>query len=253
MKNVRGVSAEVNPKALAVWTLPMFYKRLREWAYEIYDTTVHRTLGQSPRQMFAYGAKRSGQRSHRLISYDDFKILSLPAPSGRGGRRKIRRSDGIQVNYIQYWCDVFKDPRLWNRSVPVRYDPFNIDVAYAYVGSTWHQCRSRHSHLLRYRTERELQIATEAIRQRRRNGQRASMTGYQIAQFLGSVTEDEALLTEHWKALENAEILADINEERTPAPESDTPDLVEKDDDVENASDIGLGFTYDDLETYGEY
>jgi transposase InsO family protein len=251
MKDVRSVSAEVQPKKLAIWTLPLAYKRLRYWAYEVYDTTVHRILGQSPRDAFNYGIERSGKRPHTLISYDDFKILSLPAPPGKGGKRKVRRREGVQVKYIDYWCDAFENPRLWGKEVPVRYDPFNLDTVYAFVDSEWHLCRSPLSYLLLYRTEKELQVATEIERQRRRIGQRVYTSMAQLAEFLELIDDDEKVLRERWRAMENAHVLSAINEEAPPR-EMDPLD-VQRDDTTEHDPDVPTLYDYDDADVFPEY
>src|ERR1700682_4761801 len=66
-KNVRQVTRAVNPKLHAEWTLSELYECLCAWAYEIYETTPHPALGQSPREAFAEGLAQSGNRQHRMI------------------------------------------------------------------------------------------------------------------------------------------------------------------------------------------
>ena len=57
-RDVRVVTSSVNPRNHAVWTLGRLHDRLCEWAYEIYDTTEHPALGQTPRDCFADGMAR---------------------------------------------------------------------------------------------------------------------------------------------------------------------------------------------------
>jgi hypothetical protein len=130
----------------------------------------------------------------------------------------VRSNEGFQVQYIHYWCDEFKSRRWWGRQVPVRYDPFNIDVAYAYLDHSWVRCRSKYSYLLRYRTEKEVQVATEVTRDQRRQGQRAYNSEQQLGEFLRSAADIEAVMTERWRALENAQIHAAINGDVSPPP-----------------------------------
>ncbi|PYV36999.1 MAG: hypothetical protein DMG06_29215 [Acidobacteria bacterium] len=106
-RNVRQVTQSVNPKNLAVWTLESLSSRLCEWAYEVYDTIEHPTLGQSPREAFQAGLAQSGIRSHRLIAYDDdFLVLTLPTT--RKGTVKVFPGRGIKVHGLYYWCDSFR-------------------------------------------------------------------------------------------------------------------------------------------------
>lgn len=69
-KKVRLMTKSVNPKNLALWTLGLLYLYLCEWAYEVYDTTEHPALGQSPREAYAAGIAQYGSRSHRIIPYE---------------------------------------------------------------------------------------------------------------------------------------------------------------------------------------
>jgi transposase InsO family protein len=249
MTNVREVGADVDPQRLAVWTLPAFYRRLTEWAYTVYDQVPHRRLGQSPRDAYAYGMERSGYRTHRFICYDDFRDMSLPLVSPNG-TRLVRERVGVQNMYVTYWSDMFNDNWI-GETVRVRYDPFNIGVVKALLGDEWEVCRSRFKYILQYRTERELQIASEAIRQRQRNGRAAALNDFQIAEFLRSVKEEGLALTERWRALENRHVLAAINEG---VAESGMPADIEGDDE-ENQAGVTDWSAYadDDIDAYPEY
>src|SRR5208283_4321983 len=95
MRCVRQVTSAVNPKNLALWTLPELCERLSEFAYEVYDATTHPSLGQSPRESFERGLAATGHRLQHVIAYDrEFLMLTLPAPqrdtvrvqAGRGVR-----------------------------------------------------------------------------------------------------------------------------------------------------------------------
>ena len=68
-RNVRQVTKSVDPKEHAIWTLAALHHRLTEYLYNIYDSTPHSALGQSPRETFESGITRTGQRAHRLVAY----------------------------------------------------------------------------------------------------------------------------------------------------------------------------------------
>ncbi len=143
MKNVRQVTKSVNPKKHAVWTLGQLYETLCGWAYDVYDTLDHPALGQSPREAFALGMIQGGARNHKIIPYDDnFQILTLPTTST--GKAKVQSSMGIKINYIYYWANIFRDPEIEKTYVPIRYDPFDAGIAYAYVRGYWVKCTSQY-------------------------------------------------------------------------------------------------------------
>ncbi len=193
--NVRFITKSVNPKNLAAWTLGALHERLCEFAFEIYDTIEHPALSKSPRDAFTAMLAQSGQRSHRFVSSsEEFEMLMLP--TNAKGCAKVVTGRGVKLNYIYYWCDSFRDASVEHTEVPVRYDPFNIGRAYAYVRGQWRNCVSEHYVAFCDRTERAMMLASAELRRRnQQHGQRFNVTARKIADFLTSVgAEEQALL-----------------------------------------------------------
>ncbi|MGH9875874.1 MAG: hypothetical protein ACRD9S_25765 [Pyrinomonadaceae bacterium] len=118
-KNVRQVTRSVAPATQAIWTLPLLYERLCEWAYEVYDTSLHGRLGQSPRAAFESGMQMAGGRLHRMIQSDEaFRLLTLPTT--RSGVARVIPNNGVKINNRYYWANAFRNAELGNTSVPVR-------------------------------------------------------------------------------------------------------------------------------------
>ncbi len=167
MKNVRQVTKSNNPKKFATWTLEEFYVALCDWAYEKYDIQPHPAIGKSPREAYEEGMKQFGTRPHRLIPYDEnFIVMTLP--STPKGKATIDPNRGIKINGIYYWTDaLFDDPKLANQLVPVRYDPFNMGIAYAYVDHRWIQLMSEHFDEFDGRTQKEIQLRSAEMKRRK--------------------------------------------------------------------------------------
>jgi len=200
--NLRLVTNEVNPKSLAVWTFGALDARLREWAYEIYDTLDHPALGQSPREAFLTAQAQSGARLNRAVHPDqEFEMLTLPT-TARGSAR-VMPGRGVRINYIYYWCDAFRDPAVEGGAAPVRYDPYDVSRAYAYVRNHWHQCYGEHYLKFERRTERELMIAAAELRRRhQQHGKRLVVTAHRLASFLSSVEAEELILQQRLRDAE---------------------------------------------------
>jgi hypothetical protein len=194
MRQVRQVTKAVNPKQHARWTLERLHERLCEWAYEVYDTRTHQTLGMTPRESYAAGVTAMGERAHRRIPYDDdFLMFSLPTT--RKGTAKVHLQHGVKINYLYYWSDTFRDAGLDGRQVPVRYDPFNVAHAYAFVHRQWVRCISGHHWQFDGRSERELMLAAEELRARNRGHTRSiAITAPRLGAFLTSLEAEEKLL-----------------------------------------------------------
>jgi transposase InsO family protein len=196
MAEVRQVTKSVNPKQLAVWDLGRLYQRLGEWAYEVYDTIDHPALGQSPREVFVSGMARSGQRPQRLIPYDaEFQMLTLPTTPK--GTAVVQVNRGVKINSIYYWADAFRDREVERTRVAVRYDPFDISLAYAFVKQHWVSCVSEYYADFKGRSEREVRLASQELRQRQLNHSRQfSLTARKLAAFLSSLEAEEVLLAQ---------------------------------------------------------
>lgn len=213
MKNVRQVTKSVNPREQAIWTLGTLYAELRQWAYEVYDTTEHVTLGQTPKDAFEMGLLRTGSRPKQWIEYDE-DFLQFTLPSTRKGTAKLVPGKGVKVNNLFYWAKehVFLDhPELENKQIPVRYDPY--DVGHVFVSLKGHrqpvECISEHHGQLKGHSERELQIATEELRARHhRHSQHFTVTAAKLAHFITSVEAQEALLDQRKRDYEARAVFA---------------------------------------------
>jgi putative transposase len=197
-RNVRQVTKSV---------LPQFYTRLCEWAYDIYDTLEHPALGQSPHDTFTMGMAQGGQRPQRFIAYDEtFRMLTLPTT--RKGTAKIMPHMGVKINSLFYWSDAFLNPEVGKTQVPIRYDPFDAGVAYAFIKGHWVHCLSEHYAIFAGRSEREIQLATAELRKRNQlHGQQFSLTARKLADFLSSLEAEELLLEQRLRDTEAREIL----------------------------------------------
>ncbi len=221
-KNVRLVTKGVDPKCHAQWTLPRLSERLCEWAYEVYDTTEHPALGMSPRGAFEQGIAHGGHRAHREVAYDqEFLLWTLPTTTR--GQARVEPGRGIKIHYIYYWSQVFRDPTVEQTQVPVRYDPYDIGVAFAYVGHHWVQCISEYYSLFHGRSEREIALATAELRRgAQEHARRLTVTAKKLAVFLDSIEAEEALWTQRLKDRETQSVLASIEVEQI-VPQAGNP------------------------------
>ena len=208
-KHPRQMTAAVDPKRLAVWTLPDLYAFLGEWAYEIYDQEEHPALLQSPRESFAFGMARGGQREHRRVPYDD-AFIKATLPSTRRGTAKVQPGKGITVQYLLYWHEVFRRPDVVRTQVDIRYDPFDVSRAYAYVRGRWVECVTAATFfgVFQGHSERELELAAAELRaQNRRTHRTDPITVQRLAAFFAKIEAHEAVLLQRRRDQENRAIL----------------------------------------------
>lgn len=226
-RNVRQVTKSINPKNQAVWTLGLLYEYLCAWAYEVYDTDEHPAFFQSPRDAFAAGMAIGGSRLHRMIPYDEnFQILTLPTTSG--GKAKVQSGRGVKINSIYYWSNTFRDPQIENTSVQVRYDPFNIGVAYAFVRGQWVQCISQYYAEFQGRSEKELKLASTELHQRQQNhAKQSKVSAKNLAEFLASVEAQETLLEQRSYDAEAKEVFRVIEGGKATSNRNKQPNIIQ--------------------------
>jgi putative transposase len=184
-----------DPQRQAVWTLPRLAERLQRWVDEEYDTMQHPALGLCPREAYELSLQRDGARPHKQIAYDD-AFLKATFPSTRKGTAKVEPGIGVRINYLEYWCEAMRDASVEGTQVPVRYDPFDVSVGYAYIKGLWRTCACPYTEFAGC-SERELQQLTEEFRQRNRlHGGRAhtEVTQKQLAVFRRENAGIETLL-----------------------------------------------------------
>lgn len=193
-KHVRLVKKENNPKNLAIWYLEELYDYLAfGYAYGVYDKTEHPALeGLSPQESFELGLAKTGHRPHQYIKYDEqFKILTLPTNSK--GTAKVMPGKGIRINYQDYWTDEFYS--VENQVVPIRYDPLDYGVAYAYINNHWVKCLSNYYLKFQGYSEKAVGIATIICREKRKGYNQTQYIGAkEIVDLLNNAEEHEELI-----------------------------------------------------------
>ena len=209
-KNVRLVTKANNPKRQAVWTLDELYSHFCAYSYEFYDCQEHPALLQSPRQAFTNGLTSSGDRRMQEIVYDEnFKIFTLP--STRKGTAKVQPSKGVKINYLYYWStdEEFLSPEIEGTNVPIRYDPFDLGTAYAYVKGHWVRCISQYYSSFHDRSEREVKLASvELHRSKQKQAGRVTLSAKEKAAYLEGTEAKEALLLQRLHDLARQDVCA---------------------------------------------
>ncbi|MBR8838553.1 MAG: DDE-type integrase/transposase/recombinase [Stigonema ocellatum SAG 48.90 = DSM 106950] len=236
-KKVRLITKSVNPKNLALWTLSLLYLHLCEWAYSEYDTTEHPALSMSPHQAFTSGVAQYGNRTHRLIPDDEnWRILTLPTT--QSGRGKIHPTKGIQIRGIHYWNSVFRDPEIHKISVEIRYDPFDVGIAYAYVRGQWVKCISEYYTILKGRTEKEIWLATAELQKRNSNHHRGfKVRAKKLAQFISTAEAEEVLLAQQLRDAQGIEVFTILDGVLTATSDESQFNKIEKVAKVANDSE----------------
>lgn len=190
----RLLTKAVDPTRQAIWSLADLYGYLCTWAYDVYDQDVHEALGTSPRDAYARGLALGGDRPHRRVPYDDAFVMAT-APSPRKPTAKVMPGRGVKVHYLFYWHEALRHPEVEGTQVPVRYDPFNVGLAYAYVRGQWLRCVSQYYAAFQGHSAKELAVATELLRQQARvHHHAATITPRRLADFLAQVQDHERLL-----------------------------------------------------------
>ena len=149
----------------------------------------------------------TGVRPNRLIPYDQ-AFLMATLPTTQRGTAKVSPGRGVIVNGVYYWAEAFRDPTVENHDVAVRYDPFDIGTAYAFVKNRWTECHSEHYAALQGRSEKEIMLASKEVRRRSQlhSRERFTLTARKLADFLGSAEAEEKCLLQRLRDRESKSI-----------------------------------------------
>jgi putative transposase len=208
-KNVRQMTDAVDPDVFAVWTLPELYRALERYLFETYDQLVGRGLLDSPRAVFLNSIAKHGSRSHRVIPYDQSFVINTCPTTPKGSARV--QPDGVKINYLYYNAPALQ--RMLGTNVPVRYEPMDVNVAYAQVDGKWERLKTRHEAVLSNRTEREIALASAEWRKRRSQVEKGRLVDKALVTFLIEMEQTETLLLERRRANEMRRILANQMDE----------------------------------------
>jgi putative transposase len=241
-RHVRQVTKQNDPAQSATWTLLDLFEHLCEYVFEVYDAIERPALGESPRSAFLRGLADGGARLHRIIPYDDDFVMTT-LPTTVKGSAKVSPGRGFKLHNLWYWSDTFRSPTVENTSVPVRYDPFDVGTAYAYVQKQWVKCHSEQYLVLKGRSEKEIMLASaELIRRGRSSSQaRFTVTAARLAAFLKATELEEEFLVQRLRE-RNQALVRGVQNEASPTA---TEPVAEP-----NHGDIDVNETF---EIYGEF
>lgn len=194
LRNPRSLSPTHDPRAHALWTLPEFHDAFRGFIADVYHQCEHTLLGVSPAKSMEVGLATTGMRAHRLIPYtEDFQMACLP--STPKGTCRVQLGKGVKIGYVYYWSAALRDPRWQRKDVAVRYDPFDISRAYAYLGDRWEECRSEFAGDFEEHSEREIALITQEVRGKyAATGARRKINAEIIARYLRRTDISESIL-----------------------------------------------------------
>ena len=198
MIKVRELVASFNPKGLATWTLGDLISNLEYYAYQNYNRRPHGTLLVAPEEKWANGIEKFGAREQRTVKNDEvFRMMVLPTTSK--GTAKVHPGKGVKIHGVYYWAEVMRSPKYENTDVCVKYDPEDLNIAWAFLGQ-WICCRAADHLKLQGRTEKEIQIATKEFRQAQKlMPHRQASSVKQLAIFMAQTKENKAIALQQAK------------------------------------------------------
>lgn len=194
LQNPRSMVNSHDPRGRAVWTLADFRTMFERYVEETYHQCVHPALGVSPADAKASSMIRSGAREIRHIDNDaSFWLLTLP-PTAKG-TAKVIVGRGVKIKQNYYNCPSFRSGKWQNKNVAIRYNPYDVSEAYAYLGNEWIRLRSEYAELFAGRSEKEIAIRTQEIRARQSKAHACrTVTAMMIADHIRDAKQSEAVL-----------------------------------------------------------
>lgn len=166
----------------------------------------------------------------------------LTRPTTRTGQAKVDLSRGITVNWLHYWNPAFRNSDVAGSCVPVRYEPYDMGVVYAFVRDQWLECIADDYAHVHGRSEREWHLILEEWRahHRQHGKKRVSINGPLLAEFLKETAAEERVLLQRQRDLEGQPIREAILGKPPGPPEEEPQSRPEEDDTLDWASNSTL-------------
>lgn len=167
MKDPRLVTKSVNPFNRAVWTLTAAYFALEEYLFEVRPNRIHPALGKTPNEYEAQRMHETGERSHRLVAFnEDFMLLT--APHAHRKMHKVDKRRGVWVDG-QWYRHPEMDRLQRGEKVEVKVEPWCFNVIYVYIRDHWVAAIGSNSRAFAGRHRAEVHLAMRAERRRALN------------------------------------------------------------------------------------
>lgn len=241
-RDPRRTSATHDPRVLAVWDIESFSDAFDGFIERGYGNTEHGALGMSPNAAMQAGIAMFGRRTHKLQLYErEFILWTLPTT--KTGKAKVQPGRGVKINYIYYWNDEFKAAKLEGTHIPVRFNPFDVSYACAYVNGRWIDLKSQYAELFKGRSDREIRLISSEIRERfGKTHKRRGINAELIAAYIREANAAEAVIQQRDRDTETNAVNTPVHaiptdsgaQTRPAEPEisvSDAPDLPEPEED----------------------
>ena len=174
------------------------------------------------------------------------------------GTATVEPGRGVKINHLYYWSDDFRPSTIEHTQVPIRYDPFDIGVAYAFVQGRWIRCISEYHLQFKGHSERELLLATAEVRKRlRTQSKELAITARRLAELLASAEAHEVVLTQRLQDAEAHDVLAQmggyqgaLHQEQEHLPDGETLAQIPLSEQEQSEEEADV---YTGLEIYEEY
>lgn len=243
-RDPRRMSATHDPRALSVWDIETFTDAFEGFIENGYGNLEHPSLGMSPNMAMATAMATFGAREHKVIPYTrEFILWTLPTTAK--GKAKIIPGHGVKINYVYYWCDQFKAPKLERTSVHVRYNPFDVSYACAYIDNKWVDLVSEYATQFKGRSSREIQLISMEIRERqRKTHERRGVNAELISVYMEEADKTERILLQRMRDQEmqrgpqETREVPPATEEVVPPDSAAAPPPTEPDLSVADAADL---------------
>ena len=242
--NAASINTNIGKVNSTTWTLGSFYKNLCAWAYEFYDQKEHPTLGKSPREAF-----NESVLHHRLINYNYHQLSMFNLSTTKSGVATVVPNRGVKINYVYYWHYFLRRQEVENTQIPVRYDSWNLGIAYAYIQGQWINCIPSYYPNFNGRSERFITLISDELRALHKNDpKKFIVTASRIANYLHSNKEQEHIIIERVRDLEVQELLSNLNKSNRDYQNSDS--ILPTSPDVTNSQQGDLD---EEIEPYDEF
>ncbi|KQP17050.1 hypothetical protein ASF45_27925 [Pseudorhodoferax sp. Leaf265] len=164
MRDPRLVTKEVNPFNNPVWTLPAFHRATEHFLFVVKPNQVAPALGMAPLQYEEEMLKRTGERVHMFVKFDE-NVMLLTSPHASRRMHVVCPRRGVWCNGLWYQHPEFKKLKRKSKA-EVRVEPWLHRLIYVHINGRWVGATACNARWLGNKTRREVEIALREERKK---------------------------------------------------------------------------------------
>jgi putative transposase len=192
----RGLSSTHDPDKFAIWTPDSFAELLDEWAFDVYPTTPHRGIADTPKERFERSVRETGARDLTRIPYNGAFLFATLPETPNGNTRKVHRGT-VSIANLEYRGLVESINSFNGETGYTRACPDDPSKAWIFLENQWRELVCTNDLMREYMERAVTHSHLELSARLSKAGKKLKDVDAALLNLLEGVQDKEAVLRQH--------------------------------------------------------